>query len=283
MAQLSRPYQMVLAAMVLLAMVWFAVLHRPGAGGGSSSSNVPAAAAPPAAPATAKGPGSPSSVYHGSAPGVEGLTRAIAKAHGAVATSEQNAAALAHKSEQASAAGTPAATGTAPATHSSAAATANPAHGATHSGAAASGAKPTTAAHPTRAAKPTAAARPKPAAGRDTAGHAREALQAQLAGELKQGKVLLLLFWNPRSSDDVSVRNQLKAVAAKLKGRVAVHIALAGEVGRYGAVTRDVQVFGTPTLLVVGPHGLAGTVTGLVDAFGIEQAVSEARHASAKG
>jgi hypothetical protein len=113
--------------------------------------------------------------------------------------------------------------------------------------------------------------------------YALAVLQGTLASELKQGKVLLLLFWNPRSTDDVSVRDQLNAVSAKLKGKVAVHVALPEQVGQYGAITRNVQIFGTPSLVVVGRHGEANTLTGLVDAYAIEQAVSEARQASGNG
>jgi hypothetical protein len=285
MAQLSRPYQMALvaalAALALFAVAWFAVLHRPGAGGSSSpgapaSSAVAGSSAPSSSSSSASsaaGPGSPTSVYHGAAPGVEGLTRAIAKAHGAVATSEHNAAQLQRDSEAASAPGSQAAgAGTAP--HSGTAA----------NGASASGATPASNGASGSAARPghAAAQRSAPTGQRSAspgAAHARATLQATLAAELKQGKVLLLLFWNPRSSDDVAVRRQLRAAAAKLRGKVAEHVALAKQVGEYGAVTRDVQILGTPTLVVVGAHHQAITVTGLIDAYAIEQAFGEARHA----
>jgi hypothetical protein len=250
MAQLSRPYQIALATFGLLAAVWFLALHRPGSSAPSESSSGSAGVAH-AAPAKAASPGGATPVYHGSAPGVEGLTRAIAKAHGAVAQSEQNARELQSKSAQASSVAAAAApvrhTSSAPATHRSVA-----------------------------KAKPSPAVAHKPAAVSGAA-HQRAALRATLARELKQGKVLLLLFWNPHASDDVAVHNQLEAAAAKLKGKVAVHVALAKQVGQYTSVTREVQVYGTPTLLVVGRKGQASTLTGLLDAYAIEQAVSEAR------
>src|SRR5438270_777123 len=108
MAQISRPFQVALAAVALLALIWVVALHRPGGSGGSSSSGQPStqsATSGKAAGGSPSGGGSSTSgarVYHGSAPGVEGLSRAIAKAHGAVATSQQNAKELAEKSAQAS-------------------------------------------------------------------------------------------------------------------------------------------------------------------------------------
>src|SRR6202011_847891 len=92
MAQLSRPFQIALAALALFAIVWLLALR--GHSGGTSEPGSPAAPSKSSASA-------PSSVYHGSAPGVEGLTRDLAKAHGAVTTSEQNAKKLEKKSDRA--------------------------------------------------------------------------------------------------------------------------------------------------------------------------------------
>ena len=118
MTQISRPFQIALLAMGLFAAVWFFVLqgHSASTTGSGSSASAPSApaqsgkATPQARPSRAPPPRSENAtgcaepVYHGSAPGVEGLTRAIDKAHGAVATSQQNAKALEEKSAQASSA-----------------------------------------------------------------------------------------------------------------------------------------------------------------------------------
>jgi hypothetical protein len=98
MAQLSRPFQVALAAIVLLAAVWFVALRGHSSTSGTSSS-APASEATVPAPKAAK----PSTPYHGPAPGVAGLTRDIEKARGAVSASEQNARQLEHASERASA------------------------------------------------------------------------------------------------------------------------------------------------------------------------------------
>lgn len=88
---------------------------------------------------------------------------------------------------------------------------------------------------------------------------------------------MLLLFWNPKSSIDDTVREQVDDVSRSLGHKVAVTFAKAGEVGSFGTVTRDVTVNETPTLLIIGKHGLVTTITGLTDAFSIEQAIREAR------
>jgi hypothetical protein len=263
MAQLSRPYQIALAALGVLALAWFAVLHRPGSSPSepAPAAHVAVASSNPSAPAAANSnsakPGAGTSTYHGSAPGVEGLTRDIAKAHGAVATSERNAAQLQRKSAQASNEAAPSAA-SAP---SAAQATSTPTHIVVHK----------TVVHKTAPAHVSASA----------AATAQAAVQrVALKQELAQGKTVLLLFWNPKSSDDKSVRKALQAVSAHLKGKVAAHVALASQVGLYGSVTKNVQVLQTPTLLVINKKGLALTMTGLVDRFAIEQAIREVKQAS---
>src|SRR5207244_1126494 len=95
MSQLSRPYQIALGAIALLGAVWFLALR-----GHSSSSSEPSsstAAQPPAhASAPATQPGASTPVVHGTAPGVEGRTRASNKARAAVAEPEPNANTPAH-------------------------------------------------------------------------------------------------------------------------------------------------------------------------------------------
>src|ERR1700720_1730825 len=102
MAQLSRPYQIALGVVALLGLVWVMALRGHGSNPSEPSPASPAKSTPaPTAASEAKPAAAPTPVYHGAAPGVEGLTRAIAKAHGAVATSQQNAQQLQGKSAQA--------------------------------------------------------------------------------------------------------------------------------------------------------------------------------------
>jgi hypothetical protein len=276
MAQLSRPFQIALVAFGLLAAVWFFALHGHSSTSGSGSTPP---ASQPATPASgAEGAAAPSHVYTGPAPGVSGLSRAIAKAHEAVATSQQNAAQLQQKSAQASSAAAPAAAGPAPTTSTSA-----------------SGARTTTQAAPAASTAPKRAA-PTHAAVASGVSAAQQTVEA----ELKHGKIVVLLFWNPKGADDVVTHDELqllvklhheagkakteevrhadKFFGLELDKAIAVHEGPASSVASYGTITRGVQVFGTPTILIVNSHHQATTVTGGTDAYSIEHAIEEARH-----
>jgi hypothetical protein len=255
MAQISRPFQIALAAVALLGLVWAFALHRP------SSSNSTAAkaaaerevlAATPKASsskgsAVAGGKSSGSGAYHGTAPGVAGLTGAVAKAHGAVAQSQKNAKQLEEKSAQASGGATPSSssTSTTPARTSAPAKTSAPTH--------------TTSPSTLHSTAPSLAA------------------QHLVEDELAQGRVVALLFWSSKGADDVAVKNAIEQLAKSDHG-LAVHVTGASQVASFGTITRGIQVYGTPTLLIVGKHGKTRTLTGLQDAFSIKQAISEARH-----
>jgi hypothetical protein len=108
------------------------------------------------------------------------------------------------------------------------------------------------------------------------------AKQREVEHELSQQRTVLILFWNPRAAEDRAVRNELPAVQRKLRKKIALHYASAKQVGEFGTVTHAVQVTQTPTLLIVNPKGQTTTRTGLIDAFAIEQAISEAGKASSK-
>jgi hypothetical protein len=104
--------------------------------------------------------------------------------------------------------------------------------------------------------------------------------QLEVEHELAHRKTVLLLFWDPKSSVDDSVRSQVLSLGKGSKGKLAVHTALADQVGLFGTVTEVAHVYQTPTILIVGRHGLITTLTGLVDAFSLEQAVREAEQAN---
>jgi len=263
MAQISRPFQIALVVVVLVAGVWLFVLH-----GNSNNTNTPSAANSSPVVTSSVSPGSTPSVHHPASThastssahpshthSLGGLSRAVEAAHKAAATSKHKSTAATH------AATTVPATSATPATK----------------------AKTTVAPHGT------------------TAALASPAGQREVEGELKQGKIAVLLFWNPAGSDDVVVHNELQlllklhSAARKAKAKaqefrhaekffgleldkqIAVHEAHANQVADYGTVTRGVQIYGTPTLLVINPKGKVITITGITDAYSIEQAIEEAR------
>jgi hypothetical protein len=266
MAQLSRPYQVVLALVAVLALAWFVVLRAHTSAGNSPSSasttsaSTKASPSPPKAGAIERDEGKPTAVYHGAAPGLQGLSKDIRRAHATVGASEVEA----KNAEAGRAVADPAkAAQTAPSTAGTT--TANAVRASTHHAAVHHTAVVHRAAKAWHASK--AADRPGPPS---------RSRAAVVGAQLHQGKVVLLLFWNPRSSDDRSVHAEVEAASRSLKGKVAYDFAKASEVGSFGTVTRDVSVLQTPTLLIINHKGLVSTITGLTDAFSIEQAVREA-------
>jgi hypothetical protein len=273
MTQISRPLQIALGAVVLLAAVWFIAL-RGHSSSSESSAPAPAATSASASSAATSGPAASQSAsgetggssqatktYHGSAPGVGGLTRAIEKARGAATASEQNAKALQQKATQAS--GGSSATQTQQ-VNSSAVSTGGKAApqsvAKTHS-ASASAKAPAAKSTPTKTA------------------NGVPVMQARVEGELKHGDVVALLFWNPHGTVDATVRRELQAASHKLHGKLAIHVARANQVGSFGSFTRTVQVYSTPTILLVNTHAKTASLAGLTDVFSIEQAVREVKSA----
>ncbi len=284
MAQISRPFQIVLVVFGLFVAVWAVALR-----GHSSSSNSTAstpAASTPAPPASAQAPkaAKPSPIYHGPAPGLEGLSRDIARAHGAAGAAQQKARQLQEKTGEApSTTGSSSASAKAPATSTSKASATTQAP----AGKAPAGKAPVGKA-------PVGKAPSSPATSVSTG----PADQAAVERELEQGKIVLVLFWNPKGTDDVIVHDELQlmigfhrsATAAKIEElrhgsrffgkeldqKIAVHEVSAAEVASFGSITRGVQVYTTPTLLIVNGHRQVTTLTGATDAYSIEQAIEEA-------
>jgi hypothetical protein len=264
-AKLSRPYQIALAAVAVLALVWFVALR-----GHSSNPSVPAPSSPASQPAQSSGSASgsvaaseahkaaaPTPIYHGPAPGVEGLTRDIAKAHGAVATSQAEAARVEHSSADSSEAGS---------SSSSSGSSSTNAHAGTHTATHASSSSSKAPSASSKSSKPASSDRPHD--------------QLEVEHEISSGKTVLLVFWQPKSTVDQTVHQQALAVGGGSKGRVVVHVALAKQVGLFGPVTEVTHVYQTPTVLIVGRHGLVSELTGLQDAFSLRQAVREAEQAN---
>ncbi len=248
MLQLSRPFQAIVAGLALFVLVWFVALHRPGSASTGSGSSAGSSGAPSASTAA---------------------THSATASHAAPASHRAGAARRAGASHAAS--GSHRASGQAGATVGHQHSTAVQTHKAVHTHKTVQTHK---AVH-THKAPPRTSAPGHPGAAAN-ATHT-PALQATVAAKLKQGRMALLLFWNPRSSDDQAVHRQLLSVAHKLGRRVAVHTAAANQTSAFGSITQDVQVYQTPTLLIVNPKGQVTTVTGYTDAYSLEQTIREAR------
>jgi hypothetical protein len=265
--QISRPFQIALAAVALVGLVWVVALHGHAPGQHESTGAAPAPASTPSAEAQAKAAAKPTPIYHGAAPGVEGLTRAVAKAHEAVGTSQRNAAELAQHSREAS---NEAAAGSSGA--SAAHVTAAQAHANAIARSAAAVHAREVADHAPRLAR-------RHAVAKHAASH-RPAAQVAVEAEVAQGKTVLLLFWNSKSSVDREVRSETTAMVRSSKGTLALHVAAPNQVGEFGSVTEVVHVYQTPTILIVNRRGVVSDLTGLTDTFALKQLVHEAKRAT---
>jgi hypothetical protein len=136
-----------------------------------------------------------------------------------------------------------------------------------------------------RSADAAGAAASTPATGTGSAGAASgTAAQRRAAGaddastpilrQLDRGRVVALLFYNRRGSDDRAVRSALRAVPRR-DGRVVVKTSPISKLGRYEVITRGVKVLAAPTVLVIGPGPSARAITGFTTTAEINQAVSE--------
>ncbi len=266
MAQLSRPFQIALVSVCLFAAVWFFALqgHSTSTGGSGSApavtTSTPSVTKPTATGAThsaataaviarAKAEAKTGHIYHGPVPGLEGLTRDIARAHGAVAAIGASPSSPAHTKTPAKAV------------------TTEPAKAATKTPATTVTKTPATTVTKTSAS--TAHKRASTPATTTLSG--QHAVEADLA----KGDVVVLLFWNPSGTDDKSVQHAVQSV--KRASHVAVQEAGANQVASFGSVTRGVQVYATPTVFVIAKSRKAIVLTGVQDAFGIRQAIAEAR------
>jgi hypothetical protein len=238
--KISLPFRIVLIVALVFAVVWFLVL-RP----------KPAADSEPAV----------------TPPGVTGLANDVAKANKAVDASN---AAAARSEAAANAVG-----------GSSTTATTKPSATAAKPGATSATAKPAKAAKPVA---PAAVAKPaKPVAPAAVAKPAKPGLaddaapgdpSRPLLASVDAGKVVVVLFWNKSASDDRATRRALRAIDLH-GGKVVASAVPIGDVGRYEAITRGVQVLESPTVLVIGAGGKARAITGYTQAKEIDQAVSD--------
>jgi hypothetical protein len=281
MPQLSRPFQIVIVVFVLFAGVWlFALQGRSTTPSSSSASTSAGAVSTTSAPAVAtatKTQGSASShaaggashVSHGSGSSLGGLSHAINRAHHAAAVSQQNANQLASKSAQATNEAAPAQSSSA-ATHTPATASSTAKAPVTNAAGAKSGVTTSSTAASSTAHK--SASSPS-----STAATAVPSGQRTVEADLTKGDVVVLLFWNPAGTDDVVVHRALQPLSNSHSQKVSVLEATASQVASYGSVTRGVQVYATPTILVIDKQGHAIVLTGIQDAFAVEQAIAEAR------
>jgi hypothetical protein len=249
--QVSRPMQIALVAVVLLAGMWFTVLKpKPDAG----VSAPPATAAPVADASSAP-----------VAPGVKGLATAVDKAKGAASASDAANARV------------EAATGSAPAAEKPAATKAVATKRATTK-AKATATRPVAAARKP-GAKATPAVAPRKAAAKPAVPAAVVDPSDRLLAYLAKGKTLVILFHGD-GTDDAAARKAVHRTALKDKNVVSAYVPIS-KVGAYQAITTGVDVLTSPTVMIIGTDHKATSLTGFIEAATVKQAVGDARRAAA--
>jgi hypothetical protein len=281
MSQISRPFQIALVAVLLIAGVALFALHGRSTSTSSTTPASPTTSAPVASVApkpvltthkAAAHHAGATHVYRGPVPGLEGLTRDVSRAHEAVAKVGES----------------PRRAGTKAASHGSATTTPVKTAAPTTKAATRPAAKtPTVTKTTTKTTTGTKAAAKTPASPAHT--HVSSSTAVTLSGQhaveadLAKGDVVVLLFWNPKGTEDAEVHRavqQVQSTARSQHSHVVVQEASAGQVASFGSVTRGVQVYATPTIFIIDKQGHAIVLTGVQDAFSIEQTIDEARSAS---
>jgi hypothetical protein len=197
------------------------------------------------------------------APGVKGLASAVDKAKGAAATSDATNAKIQSASGGSA---TPAAVpASAQVTKKPAVTAKAKAPGARGAAAAKPGTKAATA-------KAAAAAKAKTAAAVDPS--------ARLLAYLAKGKTLVILFEGKGADDKAARRAVHRTAKADPKHVVSAYIPIT-DVGKYEAITSDVQVLAAPSILIIGTDRKATLLGGYVDVQSVRQAVGDARREAA--
>jgi hypothetical protein len=140
------------------------------------------------------------------------------------------------------------------------------------------------AANATPAGTASAPADQSPAAGvkpgkLDAKAAASAGLPLRVLKALGDHKVVVLLFWSPKSADDKAVRRALSKID-RHDGKVLAHATNLKRIARYGQITRGANVEQSPTIVVVDRKMKVETLVGYVDRVTIDQAVTDALRAS---
>jgi hypothetical protein len=124
-----------------------------------------------------------------------------------------------------------------------------------------------------------AAAPPAPGANAarsaNESGVAKSGLPLRVLKALGEHKVVVLLFWSPKSADDKAVRKALAGID-RHDGKVLAHAAHVKRIARYGSITRGANVAQSPTVLVIDRKLGVTSLVGYVDRVTIDQAVTDA-------
>jgi hypothetical protein len=92
---------------------------------------------------------------------------------------------------------------------------------------------------------------------------------------LRDHKVIAILFYNPAGTDDQAVKHELSSIPTYKGGVVKLTVPIS-ELSRYTAITTQVMVSTTPTLVLIDRRHQASLITGYSTGFEIGTLVASA-------
>lgn len=135
--------------------------------------------------------------------------------------------------------------------------------------------KATTAAQAAAHAKTAETAKPAKTAKPATDAHRATSALATLDAALSAHQVVALLFYNPAGADDQADRQSLDGLGSR-HGRVVKLAVPVSQLARFSAITNQVAVTTSPTLIVIDGKGRASTLVGFADPLEYNQLISSA-------
>ena len=145
----------------------------------------------------------------------------------------------------------------------------------THKPSTTSSSTPASSQTPQAAQSPTAKPGAPAQANRSQTGPASVGLPTPVKSALDAHKVVVILFWNPRSVDDRSVKASLDSLS-RHKRKVAVFSDRVENLARYSRIMTAASISTTPSLVIVNRKGQAEVVNGYLDRQTVGQYVRNA-------
>ncbi|MEA2221437.1 MAG: hypothetical protein QOJ35_4063 [Solirubrobacteraceae bacterium] len=98
---------------------------------------------------------------------------------------------------------------------------------------------------------------------------------AGILRDVAAGKVVVVLFWNANSADDIATRGALRGIDRR-GGKVVVRVVPIENVAQYASITLGVKIAQSPTTVIVGHKGRTRVIAGLTESHELAQAVGDA-------
>jgi len=113
--------------------------------------------------------------------------------------------------------------------------------------------------------------------GRASSRDSARTLPAGVQRAVNANKVVVVLFWNAKGSDDRAVRSAVSGVSTR-NGAVAKFTDTLGNFSRYTRLTGENAITQTPTVMVVDRKERSEVATGYLDGATVDQLVVDALH-----